>query len=65
MHTEDKSCELMANTVTNSTQDARGDDDQACNNEFPIKHTRTHPVEQETTDYMTQKFINESVANEH
>jgi hypothetical protein len=34
---EDKFCELMANTVLNSTQDAPGADDQACNNEFPIK----------------------------
>ncbi|KAK3140847.1 hypothetical protein QOZ80_5AG0406650 [Eleusine coracana subsp. coracana] len=34
---EDKSCELTAKTVLNSTQDAPGADDQACHNEFPVK----------------------------
>ncbi|XP_062179718.1 uncharacterized protein LOC133884358 [Phragmites australis] len=34
---EDKSCKLMANTVTNPIIDVPGVDDQACNNEFSIK----------------------------
>ncbi|TVU18089.1 hypothetical protein EJB05_34159, partial [Eragrostis curvula] len=43
---EDKSCQLTANTVMNSSQDAPGAD-QACNDEFPIKldHLGDDPID--------------------